>query len=73
MLSIELTAAEGPGYGAGPYGDSPFGGGRRTADERTLGFNTKFKLLKMRIIGSTKAKLRIVSVSLAYLHGGIRR
>jgi len=55
------------------YGDSPYGGGRRTRDERTYGYNTKFKLLKLRIHGETTQRLRIVSISIAYLRGGIRR
>jgi hypothetical protein len=73
MLSMEFVGGEAGGYGNSPYGDTPYGGGRRTIDERTFGFNTKFKLLKLRLIGATKRKLRIISVSLAYLHGGIRR
>jgi len=73
MLSMEFTGGDGVGYGAGPYGDTPYGGGRRTSDERTFGYNTKFKLLKLRITGSTKRRLRIVSISIAYLRGGIRR
>jgi hypothetical protein len=70
---MDFVGAENAGYGGEAYGDSAYGGGRRTRDERTFGFNTKFKLLKLRIIGSTRFKLRIISVSLAYLHGSIRR
>ena len=73
MLSMEFVGGDLGGYGDSPYGDAPYGGGRRTIDERTFGYNTKFKLLKLRLIGATKHKLRIVSVSLAYLHGAIRR
>ena len=73
MLSMEFVGGDLGGYGDSPYGDAPYGGGRRTIDERTFGYNTKFKLLKLRLIGATKHKLRIVSVSLAYLHGTIRR
>jgi hypothetical protein len=73
MLSMQFTGGDAGGYGNSPYGDSPYGGGRRTRDERTYGYNTKFKLLKLRIHGETDKRLRIVSISIAYLRGGIRR
>ena len=61
MLSMEFTG-----------GDSTTGV-RKTSDERLYAYNTKFKLLKLRIFGATKLRLRIISISLAYLRGGIRR
>ena len=73
MLSMQFVGGDAGGYGNSQYGDSPYGGGRRTRDERTYGYNTKFKLLKLRIHGETTHRLRIVSISIAYLRGGIRR
>jgi len=73
ILSMEFLGGDGKGYGNAPYGNSPYGGGRRTRDERLYGYNTKFKLLKLRIVGETEHRLRIVSISIAYLRGGIRR
>ena len=73
-IAATFHGSSGIGYGEGGYGDTPYGGSNGvSADERTFVFNTKFKLLKLKIVGSTKAKLRIVSISIAYLHGGIRR
>jgi hypothetical protein len=61
------------GFGNVPYGDAPYGGGRRSSDERLYAWTTKFKLMKLRFFGATKRKLKFISVSLAYVHGGIRR
>ena len=73
-IAATFHGSSGIGYGEGGYGDTPYGGSNGvSADERTFVFNTKFKLLKLKIVGSTKEKLRIVSISIAYLHGGIRR
>lgn len=71
LLSIPFL--NGGGFGNSPFGDSPFGGGRTTIDERLLAFVAKFKILKLRIFGTTKTPLRFVSVSIAYLMGSIRR
>jgi hypothetical protein len=46
---------------------------RRAGEERLYAWTTKLKLLKLRFYGSTKRKLKFVSVSLAYVRGGIRR
>jgi hypothetical protein len=73
MLSMKFVGGDAGGYGNSPYGNSPYGGGRRTREERTYGYNTKFKLLKLRIYGETNDRLRIVSISIAYIRGGIRR
>lgn len=71
LLSIPFL--NGGGFGNSPFGDSPFGGGRTTIDERLLAFVAKFKILKLRMFGTTKTPLRFVSVSIAYLMGSIRR
>jgi hypothetical protein len=46
---------------------------RDTMDERLYAWTTKFKLLKLRFFGSSKKKLKFVSVSVAFVMGGIRR
>jgi hypothetical protein len=73
MLSMQFVGGDAEGYGGSPYGNTPYGGGRRTREERTFGYSTKFKLLKLRIVGETDRQLRIISISIAYLRGGIRR
>jgi hypothetical protein len=71
--AVPYIAGSGPGYGVDGYGNAYGGGGRRAGDERLLAVTAKFKLMKLRFFGSTKEKLRFISVSLAYLHGSIRR
>jgi hypothetical protein len=73
MLSMSFVGGDALGYGASPYGNSPYGGGRRSSDERLFAWTTKFKLLKLRFFGTTTRALKFVSISIAYLHGGIRR
>jgi len=73
MLSMKFVGGDAGGYGNAPYGDSPYGGGRRTIDERLFAWTTKFKLLKLRFSGTTRNPLKFISVSIAYVHGGIRR
>ena len=73
LLTMEFVGGSAGGYGNVPYGDAPYGGGRRSADERLYAFVAKFKLLKLRFSGSTKLPLRFISISLAYLMGSIRR
>lgn len=73
MLSMTFVGGNAGGYGNVPFGDAPFGGGRRSSDERLYAWTTKFKLLKLRFLGTTKKKLKFISVSIAYVHGGVRR
>lgn len=73
MLSMQFVGGDAGGYGNSPYGATPYGGGRKTSDERLFAWTTKFKLLKLRFHGATKEKLRFVSISIAYVHGKIRR
>ena len=56
-----------------PYGNSPYGGGRRTQEERLYAWMMKFKLMKLRLFGSTRLPLRFISISISYVLGGIRR
>jgi hypothetical protein len=73
MLSMDFVGGSAAGYGNVPFGTYPFGGGRRTIEERLFAFAAKFKLLKLIFSGTTSKKLRFISVSIAYLHGSIRR
>jgi len=73
MLSFPFVGGDGAGWGIGDYGITPWGGGRRTSEERLYALNTKFKLMKLRMIGAARRRLRFISVSIAYLHGSIRR
>lgn len=70
-VEMSFVAGNAGGYGnnAGGYGDDGYGGGRRANDERFYGMPIKFRILKMRIYGSTKKPLRIVSLSLIYARG----
>jgi len=72
VLTTGMTAGVVSGYGAAAFGNSPYGGGRPTSDERLFAWPAKFKLMKLRMTGSTKKPLRFISVSLAYKRGSIR-
>ena len=72
LLTGQFVAGQVSGYGAAPYGNSPFGGGRPTADERLFAWPAQFKLSKLRIQGATKRPLRFISITLAYKRGSIR-
>jgi hypothetical protein len=73
LLSMTFVAGDSAGYGNSPYGDNPYGGGRRTSNEFLYAWVMKFKLMKLRFFGSTKRKLKFVSISISYVQGGIRR
>ena len=73
MLQFTMVGGDAGGYGNVPFGDAPYGGGRNAGDERLLAWTTKFKLMKLRFTGTTMDKLKFISVSIAYVHGGIRR
>jgi hypothetical protein len=68
MLSATFVAGD-----ALPPEAVPVDGLRKSADERLYAWTTKFKLLKLRFFGSSKSKLKFVSVSIAYVSGGVRR
>jgi hypothetical protein len=70
---MTFVGGDAGGYGNVPYGATGYGGGRRTTDERLWAWTTKFKLFKLRFFGSTTKKIKFISVSIAYVHGGIRR
>lgn len=69
-LSIEFVAGSSLGFGGG---DQPYGGGRRAADERLWGFPCEFKIMRMRVKGSTKKRLQIVAITILYVRGMYQR
>jgi hypothetical protein len=70
LLTMAMVGGDGPGYGGG---SQSYGGGRRAGDERLWAWPAKFKIMKFRISGSTKAPLNFVAITLAYRTGSIRR
>jgi hypothetical protein len=73
LLSMDFLGGDAAGYGAAPYGDSPYGGGRRTSEERLYAYVAKFKLMKLRFFGTTRNKVKFISISVLYMHGTVRR
>lgn len=69
-LAMTFSGGEGLGFGEG---DQPYGGELQATDERNRAATTKFKIMKLRIDGSTQRPLSIVSVTFAYQTGGIQR
>lgn len=63
------------GGSSGGYGnlDQPFGGGRRLRDERPWGMPTDFKIMKLRMHGSTREPLRIFTLTVLYYMGSLKR
>jgi hypothetical protein len=73
LLTMEFVGGDSSGYGRVLYGNTPYGGGRKSSEERLFAFPVKCKLLKLRFSGAAIQPLRFVSISLAYLMGSIRR
>lgn len=71
-LEMEFVGGDYPGLGADEYG-SYFGGGRTTADERLYKWPARYKLQKFRFYGNSLKSLKIVSLTLGYIIGNIRR
>jgi hypothetical protein len=69
-LSTLFIGGDAPGAG---YNSGPFGGGRRADDPRLWNFPVKFKLLKLRIIGSTFKPLQIINMAFLYSRGRYKR
>lgn len=65
-LNLTFVGGDSAGYG---NNDQPYGGGRRTADERLWGYPVEFKLIKLRVVGSTKLPLSIAAISVLYRRG----
>ena len=69
-LSMVFVGGDAPGFGGG---DQPFGGGRRTSDERLFAWTAKFKIAKIRFTGNTTDDLSFIAITIAYQDGSIRR
>ena len=65
-LSLSFVGGDSPGYGGG---DQPYGGGRRTIDERLWSHPVKGMLFKFRLSGATTKPLRVISISSLYSEG----
>lgn len=70
-ITTDFVAGSSLGYGGGnnPY----YGGGRRAVDERLWGFPCEFKILKLRVKGSTTRKMKFVAITLLYTRGTYKR
>mgnify|MGYP003665223852 FL=1 len=71
-LSMVFQGGDSPGFGGDHFGED-YGGGRPTRLEKLYAWTTKYKLQKLRLSGEAVKQLKIISVSLAYLSGSIRR
>jgi len=70
-LTLNFVGGDSDGFGGS--GEQPFGGGRRTADERMWGFPLECKQLKFRIHGSTKGGLKFETISVLHTKGTYHR
>jgi hypothetical protein len=70
--ALSMPFIAGGTLGAG-YNDGPMGGGRRADDVRLWGSPVKFKLLKLRVIGTGSKPLQILSASFLYSRGKYKR
>lgn len=67
---ITLVGGDNGGYGVG---GQPYGGGRRTSDQRLYEWISRGKLFKLRFQGASTEPLRIIAITLLYQRGSIRR
>lgn len=72
-LEVNFQGGERGAFGGAPYGRGLYGGGVPARDERLFAWPSRFKMAKFSISGSTDRELRIVSLSIAYQVGSIRR
>jgi len=71
---LEMHMVGGSKYGLGlEEFEDWFGGSRITSDERLFAWPSKFNIFKMRLHGKSRGPLRIISMSLFYHTGNIRR
>jgi hypothetical protein len=71
-IQAQMTFVGGDSLGYGG-GTQPYGGGRRSSDERLWAIMGKFKIIKIRITGAIKAPLKFIGVALNHVKGSIRR
>jgi len=69
-LSMAFTGGSTHGLG---YNDGPFGGGRRADDPRLWGSPVKFKMLKLRFIGTAVKPLQVLNAAFLYSRGRYKR
>lgn len=69
-LSMSFVGGSSGGYG---NLDQPYGGGRRSGDERLWQYPVEFKRIKFRIHGSTREELKFSILSLLYILGTYKR
>lgn len=67
---MDFVAGDSLGFGGG---DQPYGGGRRLRDERPWDIPVAFKIFKIRIHGSTKLALKLITLTILYYMGTHRR
>lgn len=70
QLVMEFVAGDSGGFGSG---DQPYGGGRRLRDERPWGVPAQFKILKLRLLGTTTKPLKVIMLNIFYFIGTHRR
>jgi hypothetical protein len=70
-LTMAFVAGNAAGYGGD--GSQPYGGGRKLQDERPWGMPADFKIMKIRVHGSSRERLKIVTLSIMYRMGLFRR
>jgi hypothetical protein len=70
--ALTMTFTGGGTYGLG-YNDGPFGGGRRSDDPRLWGTPVKFKLMKLRFVGTATKPLQILNAAFLYSRGKYKR
>lgn len=69
-LSMEFVGGSSGGYG---NGSQPYGGGRRSGDERAWRWKSDCNIAKMAITGSSREPLALISISILRVHAGMRR
>jgi hypothetical protein len=69
-LAIDFVGGSSGGYG---NGTQPYGGGRRTIEERLWNWPSKFKIAKFRLKGASKLALSLISITIFRKQGNIRR
>lgn len=65
-LSMSFIGNDAPGFG---FDAGPYGGGRRSNDPRLFKFPVRFKSIKPKITGSTRAALEISTITFLFSRG----
>jgi hypothetical protein len=70
VLSTSFSAGEQGQFGDGPQ---PYGGGRNTSRKKLYAWPAKFQIAKLKFSGQASEGWGLVSITVHYLGGGIRR